>query len=66
MTKTIFWIRPKTDSISRNGCNFWFDTETNQNQQIQVILHYFFYQTTTLELKSDVILELRINQQFIW
>ena len=49
--KPFLWFRPKTNTISKNGCKFWADTETNQNQQIQVKEHFF---KSNIVLKFDV------------
>ena len=49
--KPFLWFRPKTNIKSKNGCNFWADTETNQNQQIQVKEHFF---KSNIVLKFDV------------
>ena len=40
--KALFWFSPKTNTESKNGSNFWADTKTKQNQQIQVLWSTLF------------------------
>ena len=34
--KPFQWFGPKTNIKSKNGCNFWADTETNQDKQFKL------------------------------